>query len=65
MAALGLDIEETLPYVQNLLGQVGDDSTVQRLAPGLRLCGSAIQPERKPGLLGKYGTKPATSPPNP
>ena len=31
MAALGLDIEETLPYVQNLLGQVGDDSTVQRL----------------------------------
>ena len=31
LAALGLDIEETLPYLQNLLGQVGDDSTVQRL----------------------------------
>ena len=31
LAALGLDVDETLPYLQNLLGQVGDDSTVQRL----------------------------------
>ena len=31
LAALRLDIDETLPYLQNLLGQVGDDSTVQRL----------------------------------
>ena len=31
LEALGLDNDETLPYLQNLLGQVSDDNTVQRL----------------------------------